>query len=148
MPQNKKRKIDIPPARVNLSMSITKGNRFNSLPMEEDLSNDGFIYEVKPSKPPPIIIDSNKNMTSIMTFAGEGYLFKRTSIGTKIMSPNLEKYNELMTKLKSSTTNYFTHRIKNNTFKMILAGLPKLPENSIHKLSLKLQVLKSSLSKK
>lgn len=109
-----------------------RSNRFHALPMEEDLSDGNHTYEAKISKPPPIVIDNDKQMKSIIEFAGEGYFFKRTSIGTKIMSPTLEKYNELLAKLKTSSTNYFTHRVKNNnTFKMILAGLPKLTEKEI-----------------
>lgn len=80
MQRNKKRKIDSPLNWSNNMFASNRANRFNALPMEEDLSDGNPTYEEKSSKPPPIVIDNNKNMTSIIAFAGEGYFFKRTPI--------------------------------------------------------------------
>ncbi|KAL5282335.1 hypothetical protein ACFFRR_005481 [Megaselia abdita] len=68
----------------------------------------------------------------VIIIAGPSYNYKRISIGTKIFSPNLDQYQELLTKLNISQYKYHTHRVNDHSsFKLLLLGLPQVPPETI-----------------
>lgn len=112
-------------------------NTFSAL-QEMDLDalpkeNSKQEYVEKPPKIPPIVIDSSTAFKTVIDFVGDkGYTFKRTSIGTKIFSEDLSKYNDLMIKLRDKLFFYHTHKMKSrNIFNMILSGLHKVDPKEI-----------------
>lgn len=67
-----------------------------------------------------------------MKTCGNDYSYKRTSIGTKIFSPSMEKYKDLIEKLDKQHLSFHTFRARDRgTFKMIIAGLPQLDKQIV-----------------
>lgn len=73
-----------------------------------DIDEKSYVEEQieKVPRPPPIIIDKNFGFKEIMQYVGSGFNFKRISIGTKVLSPSIDKYNDLLNKLKTSKYTY------------------------------------------
>lgn len=103
----------------------TTSNRFHLLSDDEE---DLPIKE----KIPPIIVDPNFSFGKVLGMFGDKYMYKRMSIGTKIMPSTMALYNEAFEALKKKQVNFYTHEVKNsNIFKMVIFGLPRLTSEII-----------------
>lgn len=119
----------------NQRRSLRRGNSFELLSenMNADPTPSSSKMELpstsKPQKPPPVVIDTTSaDFTKVIDHIGtDGYFFRRTSLGTKVFSCNMEKYKHLLNGLKSTPFRYFTHRVvDNSSYKMVLKGLHKV----------------------
>lgn len=117
----------------------TRTNRFDVLSKDMNVDMQPSTSRVsantsKPIKPPPVVIDcSSADFKNVLDHIGSnGYFFRRTSMGTKVFSDNMEKYTSLLKGLKSTEFRYFTHKISDSsTYKMLLKGLHKVPTELI-----------------
>lgn len=98
----------------------TSYNKFHLLSDEEE-------EDISPKeKVPPIIVDNTHSFTTVFGLIGENYMFKRMSIGTKILSTSVKLYEDAIKVLKERHFSFYTHQIRNaKRFKMVLFGLPR-----------------------
>ena len=122
----------------NQKNTATKSNKFDILTNAADMNVDSHastsfqavtVVAKNTQKVPPI--DSSTEFSKVLKqFGNDGYFFRRTSMGTKIFSDNMEKYLSLLQDLKSTDFRYHTHKIYDNSnYKMILKGLHNIPTN-------------------
>lgn len=117
----------------------TRTNRFDLLSRDMNVdtqpsTSSANASNIKPIKPPPVVIDcSSADFKKVLDHIGpNGYFFRRTSMGTKVFSDNMEKYLSLLKGLKSTEFRYYTHKIPDSsTYKMLLKGLHKVPTDLI-----------------
>ena len=110
----------------------TTSNRFAGLDDEEMESISEEEILPKEIKMPPVIVDLNHGFNFIRGLIGADFLFKRMSVGTKILSPNKDSYESLLEKLKRNNIKFYTHKIVDGSnFSMLLKGLPQLNVSEI-----------------
>ena len=110
----------------------TTSNRFAGLDDEEMESISEEEILPKEIKMPPVIVDLNHGFNFIRGLIGADFLFKRMSVGTKILSPNKDCYESLLEKLKRNNIKFYTHKIVDGSnFSMLLKGLPQLNVSEI-----------------
>lgn len=99
---------------------------------------------IKVQKPPPIILDSSLEFKQAVDLIGSnGYFFRKTSMGTKVFSENMDKYKSLLNDLKATDLRYHTHKVRDNSeYKMVIKGLHKVPTESIKEELLKFHGVK------
>lgn len=112
---------------------ITNGNKFDLLSKDmtvdpQPTTSNVITNMIKPKKPPPVVIDSSADFTKVLDHIGSnGYFFRRTSMGTKIFSENMDRYTSLLSGLKATSFKYHTHKVSDNsTYKMVIKGLHKV----------------------
>lgn len=121
------------------NQNINLSNRFQPLAnMEfEDDSiniNRGSTKKDSTSKPkiPPIVVTQKLfNPNEIQSLELSDISFKFISLGVKISFGIKESYDKCIDHLKKNNVEFFTHRLKNNIFKVILSGLPQLNTDDI-----------------
>lgn len=87
---------------------------------------------VKKTKIPPIIVtqkDFKSNVISDLNLPD--ITFKFISLGLKISFGNMDSYDKCIEFLSKKNIEFFTHRVKNNIFKVVLSGLPQLNTDDI-----------------
>lgn len=105
-------------------------NRYDILQSYED--DDTFSEDEEESKEykvvvPPIVVDDTHGFSTVVKLMGKDYDFKRMSIGTKIISPTIQLYDNAMKKLKTFSFKYYSHESKDTKlFKLFLYGLPRI----------------------
>lgn len=119
---------------------LGRGNSFELLSSNMNVdpaptsSNKVVPDSFKPKKPPPVVIDTTSaTFTKVIEHIGtNGYFFRRTTLGTKVFSDNMERYQHLLRELKTTSFRYFTHKVTDNSnYKMVLKGLHKVSTDLI-----------------
>lgn len=127
---------------IDMHLNNQRKNRFDILSKIDRMNVDtqastskqaAAAVVQKPQKAPPVIIDSSVEFTEVVErFGNDGYFFRRTSLGTKIFSENMEKYLKLLRELKFTDYRYHTHKVVDSSnYKMVLKGLHKVPTGLI-----------------
>ncbi|XP_037826793.1 uncharacterized protein LOC119614753 [Lucilia sericata] len=90
------------------------------------------INEVKERKPPPIVVEINVSFSEIQNLLGKECFFKRTSIGTKVFTPNQAVYKSCMQTLKENQIEFHSYNSKDNRlYTTFLHGLPRIKADDI-----------------
>lgn len=125
--------------RTEIKHSTFQENRFLPLryarePASFPTSVDTTSPNLKPNRPPPIIIDTKHNFRAIQKILPSANLkFKQMSTGTKIFPSTKEDHADVITKLQEHKLEFYTHRTKEDRqFKVFLYGLPKISTEEIH----------------
>lgn len=123
-----KKQIDLDNLQVPLK------NRFAALSEDEDeMSVDAQTKPKKKEKVSPIIVtDVNKDVQKILADLKIKCDIKIVSIGKKIFVQSIDDKNKIIESLKNQKIDFFSHPDDaNNTFKVILSGLPEINTNEI-----------------
>lgn len=96
-------------------------NRFHLLSNDEEEET-----RIVKEKIPPIVVDSCHSFSQVWQILGEEYLFKRMSVGTKVICKTLILYEAALKKLSELKYSFYTHKVKDaKYFKLVLFGLPR-----------------------
>lgn len=114
--------------------STSRHNRFDILSDagDMDVTQTNIVEEVKPPKPPPIVVDIAMPLKELQHILGNDCIFKRTSIGTKVFPSNSDKYEFCKNSLKENKIEFHSFNSKENRlFTTFLHGLPKINTKDI-----------------
>lgn len=108
-------------------------NRFEPLTDMEFESGSTFVQrspsnDKKPKIPPipPIVITQKEfNISEIKNLNIPEITFKFISLGIKVSFGEKSSYDKCIDYLNANNVEFFTHRVNNNMFKVILSGLPQ-----------------------
>lgn len=124
------------PSRIRASLNknpkveynVPTRNQFSTLKISDPKGS-----EPRPSsKPAPVTVTDNANLSDILKEVNVQHSLKIVSIGTKIFVNNETDFKALCDKLRERKTEFFTHPFgMAKTFKLILSGLPEVPTDDI-----------------
>lgn len=107
--------------------STSTQNQFEALSdMDEDDGEETIPeYSTKNIKIPPVVITQcGFNISTLNPIKVPNMTFKHISIGIRISFPDFDSYDHCTQFLKNEKIEFYTHRIKNTDFKVIISGLP------------------------
>lgn len=122
---------------VNLGFNVS--NKFQSL-ADTDMDFDNSpgpstsnqTPAVKKAKIPPIVVTQGDfDSTVINELNLSDITFKFISLGLKLSFDSKDSYDKCIDFLNQNNIEFFTHRLKNNIFKVILSGLPQVNSDDI-----------------
>lgn len=122
------------PLSMLSNMPSTSTNRFSALADLDEMDSDPIsnIHEVKQTKPPPLVVDTNTTLTELQNLLGKDAVFKRTSIGTKVFPQSFEKYEFCKKVLQDKKLEFHSFNPKENRlYNIFLYGLPKISTDDI-----------------
>lgn len=123
-----KRRKDITTSRDQQKNYLHAQNRFGILDSEQQTSSKIQNHEI-PVKIhiPPIVVDKNHSFTDVQTLLGDPYIYKKTSIGTKVFAESKEDYIKCKEVLLTKCYQFHSFRAKDEQIITIyLYGLPKM----------------------
>lgn len=131
-----KRRKEITSSRDQQKNSLHSKNRFGILDIGEKTSSSTEVNDPRiPIKAhiPPIVVDRSHPFTEVQSLLGELYIYKKTSIGTKVFSRNKEDYTKCKEILLSKCYQFHSFRAKDEQiFTVYLYGLPQIETSLIN----------------
>lgn len=122
------------PLNLLANIPSTSGNRFSALAdnAEMDLEAESNIVEPRQTKPPPVVVESSTSLTELQKMLGKDYIYKRTSIGTKIFPPSNDKLEHCKKMLLDKKIAFHSFSSKENRlYTTFIYGLPKVSTDDI-----------------
>lgn len=122
------------PINFFANMPSTSGNRFSALAdnTDMDLEAESNFTEPRQVKPHIVVVEPTTPITELQKMFGKDYIYKSTSIGTKIFSASNDRYEHCKKALIDKKIQFHSFSSKENRlYTTFIYGLPKLSTEEI-----------------